>query len=378
MVEDLRGTSEDSGTYAGIFASSYFLGGFLGSFPWGSIADKFGKKPCIMAGLLTNMVTIVWLGYAKSYWPAVFARFLAGLLNCNLALVKSYLGLVTDKSNQTESMSYLAWAWGLGMMLAPVLGGALCKPAESDSPAVLWLAPPGSAFVEHPYLLPCLFVAVLCGAGLVASALVLEQDSENKRPPGYKMVAVAAAPGEEEDASEKQSMLAGGDDADDAAAAANDDGGGGGGGGGGEGEHLAAVAAPVAVMTYWTLLKSRGSREACWSYSLAATTMIVFSEMVPLYAKSSPAIGGLGMGTAEIGLILGMAGVAAFVYQPLIYPPTVRRLGLVRTFRLGSVAGVIFVAIFPLSSRPRRTALGLHCCRDGRPSHAHRQLLCGA
>eukprot|EP01052_Picozoa_sp_SAG31_P003092 SAG31_NODE_115_length_24128_cov_47.693912_15_plen_258_part_00 len=247
-----------------------------------------------MAGLASNLLTVIALGLATEYWTAVFVRFLAGLLNCNLAFVKAYLGLITDKSNQAESMMYLAWAWGLGMMLAPVLGGALCKPAESYP----WLAPDGSILKQYPYLLPSLLVAVVAGVGLVCSGFILHQDPEkvdfkqtNYAPVQLQINTMSA---DEEDDSEQTSLV----HTDVPKSDAN---------------HL-DIEGPRGP-TYVSLLMQKGPALAILSYSLAATTMIVFSEMVPLYAKTELRIGGLGMGTAEIGLILGLAGVMAFVYQ---------------------------------------------------------------
>ncbi|ESW05359.1 hypothetical protein PHAVU_011G173100 [Phaseolus vulgaris] len=54
------------------------LGRCLTSLLWGTIADRIGRKPVIIIGIIS----------VKSFWMAVIVRFLLGSLNCLFGPVK--------------------------------------------------------------------------------------------------------------------------------------------------------------------------------------------------------------------------------------------------------------------------------------------------
>ena len=69
------------------------------------------------------------VGLSKSYTQAVIGRCIAGLLNGNIGVVKSFLTEITDDSNRGAAFSYVSVAWALGTILEPLIGGLLCRPA---------------------------------------------------------------------------------------------------------------------------------------------------------------------------------------------------------------------------------------------------------
>jgi len=100
-------------------------------------------------------------------YAAILGRIVGGLLCGNLGVVKSFLTEVTDDTNRSAAFYLFSLSWTAGAILAPLIGGLLCKPAEKY-PSI-FPSGPGSIWVEFPYLLPCLltvgisvFGAVLC------------------------------------------------------------------------------------------------------------------------------------------------------------------------------------------------------------------------
>ena len=51
--------------------------------------------------------------------------------------------------------------------------------------------------------------------------------------------------------------------------------------------------------------------------------------------------------SGEIGMILSIAGVYLTLYTKLVYPHAARRMGMVGSYRFGSVIYFVFVAAFP-------------------------------
>ena len=73
------------------------------------------------------------------------------------AAADSYAAEITDKSNRARAMGLVGAVFSTGMLVGPLLGGALAQPAAK----LPWLVPVGSLFDRNPYALP----TTLCGYG---------------------------------------------------------------------------------------------------------------------------------------------------------------------------------------------------------------------
>ena len=83
-----------SGKKAGYLASAYSVGSLAGSFLWGWISDRIGRRPVILFGLFGTIASELFFGFSQTYGWAIAARFLWGLLNANLGVGKSYVAEV--------------------------------------------------------------------------------------------------------------------------------------------------------------------------------------------------------------------------------------------------------------------------------------------
>jgi len=132
---------------------------------WGRLADKIGLRPCLIAGTMGSAVAFVAFGLSANFSQAVLARAMAGLLNGNAGVLKSHIGRVTDATNQAKGLTLLSIAWGVGSFIAPIIGGVLCRPADTWPDTF-----EGTVFDDKPFLLPC---AVVAAWGIVASFFLL-------------------------------------------------------------------------------------------------------------------------------------------------------------------------------------------------------------
>ncbi|KAF9436775.1 hypothetical protein BGZ76_003006 [Entomortierella beljakovae] len=137
-----------------LFPFVYFM--FCTSIFWGFMSDRYGRRPILLFGLCGSGIACVFFGLSKSLAWAITSRAMCGLLNGNVGVAKSMLGEISDKTNQSQAFSVFGFAWGIGMIVGPVLGGYLANPAK-NFPETFGNWP---FFIEYPYFLPC-FVASL-------------------------------------------------------------------------------------------------------------------------------------------------------------------------------------------------------------------------
>jgi MFS family permease len=159
------------GYYSGLLAASYTLGQLLTGPIWGSLSDKYGRRPIMMMGLTATVICQIGFGAAESFATAITFRFLQGLLSGNVLVARSYLSDITDSTNEARAFALLGACFGVGGIFGPFLGGVLSFPAQKF-PATF--AADG-LFGQRPFLLPCLVVSAVAAVDLVCAYLFLPE-----------------------------------------------------------------------------------------------------------------------------------------------------------------------------------------------------------
>ena len=172
------------GYYAGIVESVYALVQFTTIFFWGRLSDSIGRKPVLLTGLCGTAISVTAFGLAPSFPAMIVARSIAGLMNGNIAVLKSVMGEITDHTNQARAFSLIPICFALGSIVGSTLGGNLAHPAE-NLPA--WFGG-WSVLKRFPFLLPCLLAsslnvtAVLLGWLFLKETLPSKTRREEQRP----------------------------------------------------------------------------------------------------------------------------------------------------------------------------------------------------
>jgi len=103
-----------------------FVAGFLQT-PMGFLADRISKKILVMAGGVLGIFSVLYLNTAASFGELVLANGLLGLAG-GIA-IPSIMALGVIEGRRTEAMGgmmgFLALAHSVGMLLGPLLAGAL-------------------------------------------------------------------------------------------------------------------------------------------------------------------------------------------------------------------------------------------------------------
>jgi MFS transporter, DHA1 family, multidrug resistance protein len=122
LVVKYGGTGVEMGGLMAIFSAMQFLFSPM----WGSLSDRFGRKPILMLGVFGNAISMVALGLSTDLWMLFAARGLAGVLSsATLPTAMAYISDSTDQKSRGGGMGVIGAAMGLGMILGPGAGGML-------------------------------------------------------------------------------------------------------------------------------------------------------------------------------------------------------------------------------------------------------------
>jgi MFS family permease len=289
--------------WVGVLSTCFFLPQAVMTPAWGWVSDRIGRRPVLLFGVMAICVSMAIFAFAPTFYVACIARVLAGALNGNLAVTKTYIVEATDKSSVAAGFSSLAVTWGAAQLFAPIVSGALYDPASQFAQFVAFRS---SVFVDFPSMLPCLFsVCYSLFAFTVGYILLLETNAFTRRS-----------------SADTDSV----------------------------GTHAPTVskAKPAAVTSSVLELLADPTVLACVGmYCLLSATQITFDVLSPTFLQMSAASGGLGLSARGISIAQFVAGTTNLLSQLVIVPALISSWGAVLSYRR-SMAATLLVALIPV------------------------------
>jgi DHA1 family tetracycline resistance protein-like MFS transporter len=116
---------------------------------WGRLSDRIGRKPVLMLCTAGGASAYLLLAGADSLWMVYAARACAGLAAGNFPVASAMMADITAASERARGMGLIGAAFGIGLVLGPVLGGLLSGP-------------------EGSFAMPCLLAALLAALAVPA------------------------------------------------------------------------------------------------------------------------------------------------------------------------------------------------------------------
>ena len=117
--------------------TTYFIGLAAGQLLWGPLSDRFGRKPVLLAGLTTMLLTSVAASIAESVAAVAAARLVQGLgMSSGAVVVRSIVRDLYAQEQAARLLSSVTVVFSIVPIAAPIAGAQLA--AHGGWEAVLW------------------------------------------------------------------------------------------------------------------------------------------------------------------------------------------------------------------------------------------------
>jgi len=123
----LRHVGEDAsfGWRFGLFLSIYSLMQFVCAPLMGSLGDRFGRRPVLLASLIGITVDYLFMAVAPTFWLLLIGRAISGAAGASLSVLSATVADITPEHERARRFGQLSAALGVGFIAGPVIGGVL-------------------------------------------------------------------------------------------------------------------------------------------------------------------------------------------------------------------------------------------------------------
>jgi DHA1 family tetracycline resistance protein-like MFS transporter len=101
-------------------AMQFLFGTFIGN-----LSDRFGRRPILLASVLSFAIDNFICAIAGSYWILFIGRVLAGISGASYATASAYIADISTDENRARNFGLVGISFGVGFTLGPVVGGLL-------------------------------------------------------------------------------------------------------------------------------------------------------------------------------------------------------------------------------------------------------------
>lgn len=108
-----------------LLGTTYSLMQFILAPLWGSLSDRIGRRPVLLATITITAVGHATFSAATSLAMLFLARALAGIGAANISTAQAVLADTNPAAERSRAMALIGAAFGLGFIFGPALGGIL-------------------------------------------------------------------------------------------------------------------------------------------------------------------------------------------------------------------------------------------------------------
>lgn len=114
-------------------ADASMVGVLIAAFPaaqlvvapfWGRLSDRYGRRPMILAGLLSSAAAYLLFGLADTLWLLFASRLVQGAGGGTTGVVQAYVADAVVPEERTKALGWITAATSAGVMIGPLIGSA--------------------------------------------------------------------------------------------------------------------------------------------------------------------------------------------------------------------------------------------------------------
>ncbi|SHG84537.1 MFS transporter, DHA1 family, tetracycline resistance protein [Cognatiyoonia sediminum] len=117
------GSTAQGAFWGGIMMSAYAAAMFLFGPIIGSLSDAYGRRPVLIAALVTLTIDYVIMAMAETYWVLLVGRIVAGMAGATYITATAYIADISKPEERGAAFGMIGAAFGIGFVLGPALGG---------------------------------------------------------------------------------------------------------------------------------------------------------------------------------------------------------------------------------------------------------------
>ncbi|MFN4310635.1 MAG: MFS transporter [Ferrovibrio sp.] len=111
-----------------LLAVAFSVAQFLAAPVMGSLSDRVGRRPVFLGCMLLSIIGYVCLAFADSLLAIFLARIVTGIGGSKIGVAQAIIADSTPPHQRARGMGLIGSAFGIGMILGPVIGGLLIGP----------------------------------------------------------------------------------------------------------------------------------------------------------------------------------------------------------------------------------------------------------
>lgn len=119
------GVHQHTEMWSGLLYSAAFFAGALSAPYWGSLADRYGRKPMVVRAGFVLFVVYTLTAFVTNPYELLILRILQGLLSGYIPGSIALIGTNTPEDRVGFALSMISTAGATGAILGPLLGGAI-------------------------------------------------------------------------------------------------------------------------------------------------------------------------------------------------------------------------------------------------------------
>ncbi|CAE6515793.1 unnamed protein product [Rhizoctonia solani] len=328
------------GFYSGMLDSMFAFSQLVVVYGYGALSDRIGRKPVVLFSVFGLAFSSGIFGLSTTFAHMLVARTIAGLLSGYVAVLHSILAEITDSTNQAAVYPMYALCYPIGLLIGPLVGGALANPNQSIPhlvPAFLH-----DLFDKYPYLLPSATACMVTILSLIFTFFFMKEtlpsavrrktcgSSGTQRADSLQSALPRAGIESKKHSSETDLLLATNEEQVD----------------------------PPRSWTATELLKLPQLRQLYRASIILSFLSEAHGIVFVLFSHTRIQYGGLGFEPTEIGVVLATAGSISLALQLLVLPVVLHRAKPTKAFEICMSLWPIGYAIPPVLNVIARASSG--------------------